>query len=57
MFSVREVLGGGWMTLDIGLLETTGEELVEYDDTLIGKLLSGKCDLPQFGYPTRMLEI
>ena len=57
MFPVREMLGGGWTTLDIGLLGTLKEEPVEYDDTFIGKLLSGKYDSPQFGYMTRMLEL
>ena len=57
MFPVREMLGGGWTTLDIGLLGTLKEEPVEADDAYIGKLLSGKYDSPQFGYMTRMLEL
>ena len=57
MFPVVEMMGGAWTTLDIGLLGTLKEDPVEADDALIGKLLSGKYDSPQFGLPTRMLEI
>lgn len=57
MFPVVEMMGGSWTTLDIGLLGTNKETPVDADDTLIGKLLSGKYDSPQFGLPTRMLEI
>lgn len=55
MFPVAKPLGAGWTTLDINLLGTQKETPVEADDALIGKLLSGKYDSPQFGYPTRML--
>jgi acetoacetate decarboxylase len=54
MFPVVQPLGGSWTTLDIGLLGTTKVDSVEADDELVGKLLSGKYDSPQFGLPTRM---
>ena len=55
MFPVVKPLGAGWTTLDIDLLGTQKVTPVDADDALIGKLLSGKYDSPQFGYPTRLL--
>lgn len=55
MFPVAKPLGGSWTKLSISLLGTQAETPIEATDELVGKLLSGKYDSPQFGYPTRML--
>lgn len=55
MFPVVAPLGGSWTKLNISLLGTQKETPIKATDELVGRLLSGKYDSPQFGYPTRML--